>query len=111
MIWLFSPSAEFGIIKVLGLAKRADSALTPRGRTRMDTKVATLVNPVSLFLIRRRSESGDRSEMENGSRVTPAFVSQPVRSSQIAYCYTRGFINAGATQGELPEGQERVPWG
>ena len=31
MIWLFSPSVEFGIIKVLGLAKRAESALTPRG--------------------------------------------------------------------------------
>lgn len=32
VIWLFSPSVEFGIIKVLGLAKRAESALTPRGR-------------------------------------------------------------------------------
>ena len=31
MIWLFSPSVGFGIIKVLGLAKRAESALTPRG--------------------------------------------------------------------------------
>lgn len=31
VIWLFSPSVEFGIIKVLGLAKRADPALTPRG--------------------------------------------------------------------------------
>lgn len=29
VIWLFSPSVEFGIIKVLGLAKRADPALTP----------------------------------------------------------------------------------
>lgn len=31
MIWLFSPSVKFGIMKVLGLAKRAESALTPRG--------------------------------------------------------------------------------
>ena len=31
VIWLFSPSVEFGIIKVLGLAKRADPALTPHG--------------------------------------------------------------------------------
>ena len=31
VIWLFSPSVEFGIMKVLGLAKRAESALTPRG--------------------------------------------------------------------------------
>ena len=30
---------------------------------------------------------------------------------QTAYCYTGGFIFAGATQGELPEGQEKVPWG
>jgi len=32
VIWLFSPSVEFGIIKVLGLAKQADPALTPRER-------------------------------------------------------------------------------
>ena len=31
VIWLFSPSAEFGIIKVLELAKRADPVLTLRG--------------------------------------------------------------------------------
>lgn len=31
VIWLFSPSVEFGIIKVLGLAKRAYPVLTPRG--------------------------------------------------------------------------------
>ncbi len=31
VIWLFSPSAEFDIIKVLGLAKRADPVLTLRG--------------------------------------------------------------------------------
>ena len=30
----------------------------------------------------------------NGSRVTLAFVSQNIRSSQIAYCYTGGLINA-----------------
>ena len=30
---------------------------------------------------------------------------------QIPCCYTGGFISAGAAQGELPEGQERVPWG
>ena len=47
----------------------------------------------------------------NGSRVTLAFVSQNIRSSQTAYCYTGGLVYAGATQGELPEGQERVPWG
>ena len=30
---------------------------------------------------------------------------------QIPFCYTDRRVNAGATQGELPEGQERVPWG
>ena len=30
---------------------------------------------------------------------------------QILCCYTGGSISAGATQGELPEGQEKVPWG
>ena len=30
---------------------------------------------------------------------------------RIPYCYTYRLLYAGATQGELPEGQERVPWG
>ena len=30
---------------------------------------------------------------------------------QIPCCYTCGLVSAGATQGELPKGQERVPWG
>ena len=33
----------------------------------------------------------------NGSRVTSACLSPPFRSSQTAYCYTCGLINAGAT--------------
>ena len=51
------------------------------------------------------------SKMGNGSRVTIACLSQIIRSSQIAYCYTCGLFFTGATQGELPEGQEKVPWG
>ena len=34
------------------------------------------------------------SKMGNGSRVTVACLSPPFRSSQIAYCYTGGFIYA-----------------
>ena len=30
---------------------------------------------------------------------------------QIPCCYTYRLLSAGAAQGELPEGQERVPWG
>ena len=73
---------------------------------RIDTKVSyPLGTPVSYyFLFRRIPETGDRSEKENGSRVILAFVSQPIRSSQIAYCYTCGLLSAGAAQGKLPEG-------
>ena len=53
----------------------------------------------SLFLL--------HSEKENGSRVILAFVSQPIRGSQIAYCYTCGLLFAGAAQGKLPEGQKK----
>ena len=35
--------------------------------------------------------------MGNGSRVTTACLSPPFRSSQMAYCYTDGFVCAGAT--------------
>ena len=30
---------------------------------------------------------------------------------QIHYCYTYRRVSAGAAPGELPEGQEKVPWG
>ena len=36
-----------------------------------------------------------KQEKGNGSRVTTACLSPPFRSSQIAYCYTCGLINAG----------------
>ena len=71
----------------------------PRGvGKRVDTcGFYPLGTPVSLcFLARRRPETGDRFEKENGSRVTLAFVSQNIRSSQIAYCYTGGLLYAGA---------------
>ncbi|MEF2692756.1 MAG: hypothetical protein U0O02_08580, partial [Eubacteriales bacterium] len=75
---------------------------------RIDTKVSySLGTPVSYyFLVWRIPETGDRSEKENGSRVILAFVSQPIRSSQIAYCYTCGLLSAGAAQGKLPEDQK-----
>ena len=42
----------------------------------------------------RRFPICDRCEKGNGSRVTLVFVSQNIRSSQTAYCYTGGLINA-----------------
>ena len=91
----------------------------PRRRARGQTPaVSTLLTPVSLcFRIRRRPETGDRCEKENGrgfflpqERTVCAHFSISTQC-QIPCCYTGRFICAGATQGELPEGQERVPWG
>ena len=67
--------------------------------------------PFPCLLVWRRPETGDRFEKENGSRVTLACLSPPIRSSQIIYCYTYRLLSAGATQGELPEGQEKPHWG
>ena len=50
--------------------------------------------PFPYFLIWRRFPICDRSEKEYGSRVTAACLSPPFRSSQTAYCYTCGLINA-----------------
>ena len=52
--------------------------------------------PFPYLLARRKSESGDRFENGYGSRVTAAFVSQPIRSSRITHCYTYGLVSAGA---------------
>ena len=38
----------------------------PRGRTRMDTKVSTLVNPV--FFIPNLAQTGDRQPLQKGER-------------------------------------------
>ena len=32
------------------------------------------------------------------------------KQCQISCCYTYGLLSAGATEGELPEGQEKEPW-
>ena len=53
--------------------------------------------PFPCLLARRRLPICDRFEKEYGSRVTLAFVSQNIRSSQTAYCYTYGLLYAGAT--------------
>ena len=50
--------------------------------------------PFPCFLIWRRFPICDRREKGNGSRVTAACLSPPFRSSQTAYCYTCGLINA-----------------
>ena len=57
----------------------------------------------------RRAATASRRGTAVG--VTLACLSQTIRSSQITYCYTGRLLYAGATQGELSEGQEKVPWG
>ena len=46
------------------------------------------------LLVWWKSENGDRSEKGNGSWVTAACLSPPVRSSQIADCYTGQLVYA-----------------
>ena len=38
-----------------------------------------------------------------------ASITRPIRSSRMPFCYTYRQLYADATQGELPEGQEKVP--
>ena len=71
-----------------------------------------LVNlPLSLGGSGANRRPATAAKLGYGSRVTVAWLSPPFRSSQTAYCYTGRKVYAGATQGELPEGQEKVPWG
>ena len=106
-----SPSADGGSVA----APAAGTAPYPRRRAKRKGHLRFPflfeLLPFPCFLIWRRPETGDRFEKRNGSRVTVAWLSPLFRSSQIAYCYTGELLYAGATQGELPEGQERVPWG
>ena len=47
------------------------------------------------WIVWRRLPTCDRCEKGNGSRVTLAFVSQNIRSSQTTYCYTDQKTSAG----------------
>ena len=70
------------------------------------------MTPVSLYcLARRKSESGDRCEIGERQRFFTTVSFSTYSQCLIPYCYTGRRVNAGAAQGELPEGQERVPWG
>ena len=92
---MWSPNEDWS------LAKRTEFALTPRGRTRMDTKVSTLVNPVSF--IPNLAQTRDRRPLRNkgtavellyrrGAQCAP--IPQHIRSSRIPFCYTGGLVSA-----------------
>ena len=75
------------------LAKRAESALTPRGRTRgVDTcGFHPLENhPFPLDSLAQTRDRRPLRNKGNGSRGTVAWLSPPFRSSQITYCCTYG---------------------
>ena len=90
----------------LSLARRAK---------RIDTTCGgfyPLGTPVStLGITRRRPETGDRSEIGERQRIFTSVSFSTCSQCQIPYCDTYRLLYAGATQGELPEGQEKVPWG
>ncbi len=67
--------------------------------------------PFPYLLVWRRLPTCDRSETENGRGFFLLCLSQPVRS--VRYCTATHVVKStqSAAQGELPEGQEKVPWG
>ena len=91
---LFCCVNRYLIIKVLGMGSQ------PLAGDQKDRHLRFLSSWDSIFLYFlgwRRSETGDRFDMGNGSRVTIACLSQTIRSSQIAYCYTCGLFFTSAT--------------
>ena len=110
----FSAEPQRGIRRL----RTAGTCRAPRRGKRVDTKVSTLLTPTSFyFLVWRRPETGDRFENRERQRFFSSAWTRLARhvsaysQSQIPYCYTGRLLSASATQGELPEGQERGPWG
>ena len=59
------------------------------------------------------AQTGDRRPLRKGERqrIFSSVCFSTYSQCQIPYCYTYGLLYAGATQGELPKRQEKVPWG
>ena len=72
-----------------------------------------LVNHPFPKIVWRRPETGDRFENGERQRIFSSVGAHKCAhfstysQCQIPYCYTYHFISANATQGELPEGQEK----
>ena len=66
---------------------------------------------VLLGLIGDRFENRERQRFFSSAWTRLARHVSAYSQSQIPYCYTGRLLSASATQGELPEGQERGPWG
>ena len=67
--------------------------------------------PFPCFLIWRRLPTCDRFEIGERQRIFTSASFSTCSQCQIPYCYTYRLLYSGAAQGELPEGQEKVPWG
>ena len=63
------------------------------------------------WIVWRRLPTCDRSEIGERERIFSTVFFVTCSQCQMHYCYTDRKVFAGAAQGELPEGQERVPWG
>ena len=58
------------------------------------------------------AQTGDRRPLRNWNTAEDfsSVCFSTYSQCQIPYCYTYGLLYAGATQGELPKGQEKVLW-
>ncbi len=98
--------------------RRGNCADAARAHKRVDTcGFHPLVNPpfplesLAQTRDRRPLRKGERQRIYSSAWTRVARHVSTYSQGRIPCCYTYGFIYAGATQGELPEGQERVPWG
>ena len=60
---------------------------------------------------RRPLRKGERQRIFSSAWTRVARHVSAYSQGRIPYCYTDDLVYAGAAPGELPEGQERVPWG
>ena len=98
--------------RVFRLNQAGTCADAARAHKRVDTcGFHPLVNHP--FPLASLAQTRDRRPLRKGERqrIFSSVNFSTDTQCQIPYCYTGGFISAGATQGELPEGQEKVPWG
>ena len=96
----FFAEIQRGVRRTTAVGKRVDTY----GFYPLDSRFPLLLSPAKI---------GERRPLRN--RGTAEFFTTVSFSTysqcQTAYYYTYGLLCVGAAQGELPVGQERVPWG
>ena len=91
----------------LGISPSAVSRHCSRGKKRLRTLLAYNLELRHQYFSYLQAKTGT---YRGFSPYVPVLFVEFCRALT-AYCYTYGLLYAGATQGELPEGQEKVPWG